>query len=72
MKTMDPDFVRQFGHIHFEPKEDITPYELAKCMQVVVGVERFNNVQDIKKWLPKGCHRHFVMHESSYTDEFYK
>jgi len=55
-KSIDPDVHDEVGLFHFEPLQDITPYELA-----VITQKTSSNEYDID-WLanaPTGVFRHF-------------
>ena len=51
-------------YYNWGPKKDITPYELAKCMPIVVGMQTmgaiYHNWKEAVNSLPKNCQRHFA------------
>lgn len=50
----------------WRPKPDISAYELALCLHVLLG----NRSEDVEK-LPEEAQRHFA-HHPDYDDEVYK
>lgn len=55
-------------HIFFEPKEDITAFELAKITPLIIP-DRFMNVLHHIKQLPKPCLRHIEVNGKQLTEE---
>lgn len=43
----------------WEPKENITAYELAQCMPILITAMRGSPVEDAINQLPQSCKRHF-------------
>lgn len=52
----------------WRPKEDITAYELARCVPILTAMQTmggvYNNWKDIIGQLPESCQRHFTKVEA--------
>ena len=47
--------IRRPKRVEWTPQEDITAYELARCLPLVAA----SNIQYPEDYIPKGCERHF-------------